>query len=285
MDGFVIITGAAGGLGRAFAAECAERGWTLFLTDLAQDPLDDLAISLRRAYGVSVASFACDLSDPDAREALGRGIEAGPGRPWMLLNVAGIDYEGSFLDRSLDELTRIVRLNVEATLATTYRVLELRDRSAPFRLVTVASLAGYYAMPLKATYAATKAFLLKLMIALNEELRATGGSATVLAPAGLATQPSAIAGIESQGVLGRLTTVEVPIVVRMTLSAALRGAPVVIPGRVNALLRAAGSLVPDRTVARAISRRWTRTRNRCRDVERLQDGAERPEQPLHVLRP
>ena len=36
MDSLVFITGATGGLGKAMAAECASRGWDLFLTDLRE---------------------------------------------------------------------------------------------------------------------------------------------------------------------------------------------------------------------------------------------------------
>ena len=38
-----LITGAAGGVGKAFAVECASRGWDLFLTDARGDPLEVLA--------------------------------------------------------------------------------------------------------------------------------------------------------------------------------------------------------------------------------------------------
>ena len=48
----VAITGAAGGLGKAFAVECASRGWDLFLTDLPGEPLETLAAGLRSTYGV-----------------------------------------------------------------------------------------------------------------------------------------------------------------------------------------------------------------------------------------
>ncbi len=39
----IMITGATGGLGKAFAVECASRGWNLFLTDLVPGSLETLA--------------------------------------------------------------------------------------------------------------------------------------------------------------------------------------------------------------------------------------------------
>jgi NADP-dependent 3-hydroxy acid dehydrogenase YdfG len=40
---FVFITGAAGGLEKAFSTECASRGWDLFLTDLSDSALSSLS--------------------------------------------------------------------------------------------------------------------------------------------------------------------------------------------------------------------------------------------------
>ena len=51
---YVAITGAGGGLGKAFAVECASRGWDLFLTDLSPAPLEQLAASLHNAYSMYV---------------------------------------------------------------------------------------------------------------------------------------------------------------------------------------------------------------------------------------
>ncbi|HEX9017855.1 MAG TPA: SDR family NAD(P)-dependent oxidoreductase, partial [Anaerolineaceae bacterium] len=48
------ITGATGGLGKAFAVECASRGWDLFLTDTCSEPLEALAAGLRSSYEVTV---------------------------------------------------------------------------------------------------------------------------------------------------------------------------------------------------------------------------------------
>ena len=66
-DQLILITGAAGGLGRAFAVECASRGWNLFLTDQHDEPLETLARCLCSTYGVSVSIFPSDLTDTSSR--------------------------------------------------------------------------------------------------------------------------------------------------------------------------------------------------------------------------
>ena len=51
----VLITGAAGGLGRAMAVECGRRGYDMFLTDVNEDGLRRVQTGLERQFGVSVA--------------------------------------------------------------------------------------------------------------------------------------------------------------------------------------------------------------------------------------
>lgn len=72
----VLITGATGGLGRAFAWEFAARGWDLFLTDRERDPLDLLAHGIERAHGVGVRCMEADLSDETTRSDLIAGLTA-----------------------------------------------------------------------------------------------------------------------------------------------------------------------------------------------------------------
>ena len=66
MKSLALITGAAGGLGKAFAAECASRGWDLYLTDTAERPLRVLAEGLARLYNVGARFAPCNLTDPAA---------------------------------------------------------------------------------------------------------------------------------------------------------------------------------------------------------------------------
>ena len=62
----VMITGASGGLGRAFAAECASRGYNIFLTDINEEGLLYLQSGLERQYGVCVTVKVCDLTKDES---------------------------------------------------------------------------------------------------------------------------------------------------------------------------------------------------------------------------
>jgi short-subunit dehydrogenase len=177
-------------------------------------------------------------------------------RFWSLINVAGLDYEGPFSERTLEQIRTILRLNIEANLEMTFGILKLRDKRQPFRLINVSSLAAFYPMPVKAMYAASKRFLLDFSLALREELRRIGGTVTALCPAGMPTNTLCIRAIDAQGLIGRLTTKNVGFVAARTIDHALKGHAVYIPGTLNRMLKFLGNLVPPTLVARLVGRRW-----------------------------
>jgi uncharacterized protein len=252
----VLITGAAGGLGKAFAVEAASRGWDLLLTDLRHEPLEQLAGGLRSTYGVRVLTLPCDLTDAAARAAFFQQIASQRLSFWGLVNVAGTDFEGPFFEQSSQQIRTIIRLNIEGTLDMTHGMMVYRDPQLPFRIINVASLAAFYPMPVKATYAASKRFLMDFSLALGNELRETGASVTVLCPAGLPTTPECIRAIDAQGILGQITTMNTGTVACQTLDAALRGDALCIPGALNRFIQAAGSLIPKALLVELIGWRW-----------------------------
>jgi uncharacterized protein len=259
---FSLITGATGGLGKAFAVECARRGWNLFLTDVRSEPLETLARSLQSVYGIRALHHECDLTDFDSRSALLEHLRKESIHFEALFNVAGIDYEGLFFEQNRRQIRTVLRLNMEGTLDMIHGVLPLRDPLRPFRILNVASLAAFYPMPVKATYAASKRFLLDFSLALREEVREMGATVTVLCPGGLPTTPEVIEAIYAQGLSGFLTTKNIGGVAASAVDAMLRDQAVVIPGWINNLLRILGSLAPQPIAARFIGGRWKQARSR-----------------------
>lgn len=253
---YVMITGAAGGLGKAFAVECASRGWDLVLTDLHAGHLDTLAASLRATYGIQTLAQPGDLAAAASRGGLFEWIQENRLRFRFLINVAGLDYEGLFYDCTRQQIRTILRLNIEGTLEMTHALLDFRDPHETFRILNVASMAAFFPMPVKATYAASKRFLLDFSLALREEIRPLGASVTVLCPAGLPTTPECLSAIEAQGLMGKLTTQNIGSVAAEAIDAALAGTAVVIPGALNRVLNTLGGMVPPTWAARLVAGRW-----------------------------
>jgi uncharacterized protein len=256
MSSYVLITGAAGGLGKAFAAECASRGWNLLLTDLSEEALAPLAGGLERMYGVQAICIACDLTDPVARDEFWAAIERRRLQFHFLINVAGVDVEGKFLERRLEEIHTVIRLNIESTVDTTRRVLAARNPSGLLRILTVSSLGAFYPMPHKAVYAASKRFLLDWSLALRQELSGSGVTITVLCPGGMPTNSACREAIEAQGFFGNLTTLNVGQVVCPAIDHALAGRALFIPGAINNLLHFFSQILPPSLLASLIGARW-----------------------------
>ncbi len=253
----VLITGAAGGLGRVFAMDCAKRGYDLFLTDINEEGLESVKDGVLRQYDVKVIVYPCDIIDDIAVKEMISYAVSHDIQFDMLLNVAGVDFEGGFTTRESGKILKIVELNVQATLRMTHSVLQLRrKKNAPFYIVFVSSLASMYPIPLKATYAASKRFLLDFSIALGHELKAENVSVMALCPGGLPTTPEALSGIVAQGFWGNATTNHLELVVHRTISRVLQGRKMYIPGAVNRTLSIIGKLVPPSLVAKILHGRW-----------------------------
>lgn len=266
---WVFISGASGDLGKAFALESARRGWNLFVTDLSEPALNRIASGLNSGYGIEVRQLACDLTDSASRAGLlAAAKEATPGFD-CLINVAGLDFEGRFDEQRVEQIETMVRLNVESTLAVTHGMLQLRTVGRRFNIINVVSLAAFYPMPIKATYAASKRFLLDFSLALGEELREANVQVTALCPAGMPTRQECIDAISAQGMMGQITTLDVGRVAYQTLEGALKGQRLVIPGRINRWMVAAGSLVPRGVLVRMIYQRWGAVRDQRRGVGTL----------------
>ncbi len=259
MKSYAMITGATGGLGSAFGIDCARRGYDLVLTD--RNPAgEEHARVIAGTYGVEVHYLPCDLTDPQGRQRLYEELSRRGWRFWALFNVAGVDYEGAFLQRTREQILTVVRLNMESTVDTTYSILNLRDPGRRFMLVNVCSLAAFFPMPYKGLYAASKRFLLNLSLALGEEIKSFG-SVTALCPAGMPTTLETSQAIFAQGFWGKVTTYDAPTVARLTIDQALRGKPVVIPGAINQAVQGLGGLLPERLLVKTVAERWSAAQN------------------------
>ncbi|BCY17277.1 MAG: SDR family NAD(P)-dependent oxidoreductase [Chloroflexi bacterium] len=254
MKSFILISGAAGGLGSAMTTEFARRGYNLLLTDLRED-VSGFADFIGKTFKIEARGISCDLTSPQSRTDLMNTLKLEGNRFSGLVNVAGLDFEGVFLDRTRDQILRLIHLNIEATVDLTHEIINLRDPETRFMLINVCSLAAITPMPYKATYAATKRFLLDFSLALREEIKEYG-TVTALCPAGMPTTVENMEGIFAQGFWGAVTTVDARTVARMTVDAAEKGKAVVVPGWLNRMIYEVSRLLPASVTARIAGNRW-----------------------------
>ena len=259
MKTYTLITGACGGLGKAFSVECAKLGLNLFLTNLDSSKLCTLSKSLKSTYDVNVTYFPCNLTDLKEREGLFQKIKSLNINIFMTINVAGLDYEGEIASLSSEMISTVIRLNTEAILDIT-RFIVSSSHPSDFCIINVASMAGFFSMPLKAIYSASDRAIIQFSLAIREEVKRDGGHVLALCPSGLMTMPKVIASIESQGFMGRITTIDTGRVAHIKIKKALKNSANYIPGIINVLIVAFSNLVPDIIKAKIIYKRWSVTR-------------------------
>jgi short-subunit dehydrogenase len=176
----VVVTGASRGIGAAIARECAQKGARVTLVARSVAPLEALAAE------IGGHAIAADLSDPDARAGLIARIEDAVGPVDVLVNNAGIDLTGGFLDLRADELAQIIGVNVIAVTELTRQVLPGMIARGSGHIVMVSSLAGAGVFPGISVYAGTKAYVTHMTEGIRLELKGLPIGLTIVEP-GLVT--------------------------------------------------------------------------------------------------
>ena len=251
---YTIITRGLGGLGSAFALKCAPRGRNLLLVDVYQGG-NDLENYLQKQFPIQTHYFQCDLSKAGERQNQFTVFMNSAFEFDGLINVVGQEMEGPFLERTRAEVLYMTRLNVEAMVDLSLFALAQRTRSSRFHLVNIASLAGYFPMPSKALYAATKRMIILFSLGLREEIR-DFGNVTVLCPVGVPTHAKVMRKIFLQGFWGKITSHDVSLIVHKTMDKVENNKPLYIPGLANKLLVWISQLIPLSWTDRYLGRRW-----------------------------
>lgn len=226
-DKWAIITGASSGIGKALAFEFARNNFNLFLTARGEAALEEIAEECRSEFNVDTEIFRADLSDSDSTENL---IEAISNRRFdVLVNNAGFGVKGDFLETNLDEELKMLDVQIAALLKLTKVVLpKMLERKAG-RILNVASVYSFAPVPKQAVYSASKSFILNFSSALQNELKDSGVSVTVLCPGITQTEFRTRAGIADKKDAGMTAQAVAEIAFREMM----RGKHIVVPGFQN----------------------------------------------------
>src|SRR5262245_60121789 len=165
---FALITGASRGIGLRFARALAGRKRDLVLVSRSKDRLEAIADELSRQFSIQVEVIVCDLAADGAGVRLGKMLAERDFSIDLLVNNAGYGTRGRFWQIPADQVSDMVRLNVEAVVDLTYALLPSMLERRRGGIINVSSLAGFQPMPNAAIYAATKAFITTFSVALAE---------------------------------------------------------------------------------------------------------------------
>ena len=190
-NGRWVVTGGASGIGRALAVQLHARGAEVIASDRDASGLAWLATECD-----GLRTVTADLSHADGRSALGALI-SGPARIDGLVNCAGIGARGAVADIPVETQRTLLEVNV-AALAELSAFALRRFAAQPDggTLVNIASSAAFQPLPLMATYAASKSFVLNFTEAAAAEQTA-GSPVCVIAvcPGGTDTGFQNTAGV------------------------------------------------------------------------------------------
>ncbi|HET9126999.1 MAG TPA: SDR family oxidoreductase [Propionibacteriaceae bacterium] len=249
---WTLITGASGGIGRAFAAELAARGHDLVLTARREEELRATA-DIIGAHGVRTELIPADLSDPAGRRHLLDELRARDLTISMLVNNAGFGSIGRFAELDADRLADEVELDVQTVVQLSRALLPAMLDAGHGSIVNVASTAAFQPLPTMAVYAAAKAFVLSFSQALWDEVRHQGVRVIAVCPGPTDTDFFVRAG-DDDVLTGRRTPQQVALT---CLEALDKGRPYVVDGLLNTVQAEVAKRTPARVaipLARAVVR-------------------------------
>ncbi|HSV78153.1 MAG TPA: SDR family oxidoreductase [Ramlibacter sp.] len=184
----VIITGAGGGLGRAYALAFAAEGANVIVNDVRLAAARGLAEGIASAGGRAIADGG-DITSLAGAQAIVEAASAAFGEVHVLVNNAGILRDRMFLSLSEEDWDEVMRVHLKGhfclanVLARRWRDAAKSGRAVDARIINTSSGAGLQGSIGQSNYAAAKAGIAGLTLVQAAELARYGVTVNCLAPA------------------------------------------------------------------------------------------------------
>ena len=209
-----LVTGSSRGISRAIALELDREGWAVCVNYLAHREAAEDLVRLLRAEGWEAMAVRADVSDRDAVEAMVRTAQAELGPIELLVNNAGISYQGLFQDTSNEIWDRTLAVNLTGARTAAQAVLPHMLSEKRGCIVNISSMWGLRGASCEVAYACSKAAIIGLTRSLALELAPSGIRVNCVAPGCIETDMVRVLGEETRAMLveetplGRLGTPE-----------------------------------------------------------------------------
>lgn len=178
LDGRIaVVTGGAGGIGSAIAADLASLGATVAVCDINEAGAQRVAGELNDA-----AAFGVDLEAPESVGAMVEAVLARYGRVDVLVNNAGWDSVGPFVESRPETWDRVIAINLRAAIQLTHQLLPGMTQRGWGRIVFISSDAARVGSTGEAVYAACKAGLVGFAKTIAREAARGGVTSNVVCP-------------------------------------------------------------------------------------------------------
>lgn len=192
-----LVTGAAGGIGRAIALRLAEEGADVALVDIDQDGLSSVAQQIEH-LGREALPLVCDVRQPEQVAAAVHELLDRWGAVELLVSNAGVVHYGPTEAMTAEQWDRVLETNLLGPVHFLRLLLPTLLAQPEAHLVTIASMYGLFATRKAAAYHATKYAMVGLTESLRAEYGRLGIGVTLVCP-GFVTTNLFAAGTSSSG--------------------------------------------------------------------------------------
>ncbi|SMG37047.1 SDR family NAD(P)-dependent oxidoreductase [Paraburkholderia susongensis] len=184
--GTAVVTGASSGIGSVYADRLARRGYDLLLVARDGERLRSLAGRLTQGTGRRVETMSADLTVKADVRRLEERLRTDRGIT-MLVNNAGVGAAAALIDSDIEQLEKMIDLNVTALTRLTAAVLPGFVERGDGTLINISSIVALSPELLNGTYSGTKAYVLNLTQSLHHEVGGKGVRLQAVLPGATST--------------------------------------------------------------------------------------------------
>jgi 3-oxoacyl-[acyl-carrier protein] reductase len=175
-DRVVVVTGASRGIGREIAAAFAREGAKVACVATSQEGAD------KTAAEIGGKGYACDVSSSEQVEQVFAAIVEELGTPAVLVNNAGIARDNLMMRLKDDDWDRVLDVNLKGAFLCIKAVSRPMMKARYGRIVNLSSVVGLHGAAGQTNYAASKAGLVGLTMAVAKELGSRNITCNAVAP-------------------------------------------------------------------------------------------------------
>jgi 3-oxoacyl-[acyl-carrier protein] reductase len=189
-DRVALVTGASQGIGRACALKLASKGTAVAVTARNQEKLQELVREISAAGGKAVA-FPMDVAEEEQIKSACKAVLAQFGKIDILVNNAGITRDQLVMRMKRADWDAVLNTNLTSAYLCIQQVIGSMLKQRWGRIINVASIFGQTGQAGQANYAASKAGLIGLTMAIAREVGSRSITCNAVAPGFIETAMTA----------------------------------------------------------------------------------------------